>query len=132
MNKAEHAAELRNDANVHYNCCQATLMPFGADYGLDEAQAAQIGAHFGGGMRCGATCGAVTGGLMALGLAGTGENAARTFMQRFQEENDKLDCDSLLAAGRTCEKKQFCDALVLSAVRLAEDLIKQSSGSDCS
>ncbi len=79
MTKREHAAQLRADTSIHYNCCQAVLVPFAAECGLDEESALRLGQHFGSGMRMGAICGTVTGGLMVLGLAGAGEEKAKQF-----------------------------------------------------
>ncbi len=83
----EKTRALRADANVHYNCCQATLIPFSGKCGIDEETAFRAGTFFNTGMRHGSTCGAVTGALMALGLAGAGDEAAKTLMREFREKN---------------------------------------------
>ena len=92
MTKREHAAQLRADTSIHYNCCQAVLVPFAAECGLDEESALRLGQHFGSGMRMGAICGTVTGGLMVLGLAGAGEEKAKQFRRLFQEGHGDLNC----------------------------------------
>lgn len=127
MTKREHAAQLRADTAVHYNCCQSVLVPFAAQCGLDEETALRLGAHFGSGMRMGATCGAVTGGLMVLGLAGAGEEKAKQFRSAFREGHGDLNCASLLqrARERGVERKCHCDGMVLEAVELLERLVSE-------
>lgn len=122
MTKKEKAKALREDPAVHYNCAQSVFIPFAEELGLSAEQAKAIGAHFGAGMRMGATCGAATGGLMALGLMGKGEEAAKAFMAEFKECAGCMDCAALLAVCKEkgLEKKPYCDALVEKAVELVE------------
>lgn len=126
MTKLEHAQQLRNIEQPHYNCAQSALIPFARELGLEEEQAYQLAAHFGAGMRHDSTCGAVTGALMALGLKGLGEEQARAFLDKFQAEHGALDCPALLQAGEQAglAKKANCDGLVLAAVRLAQELME--------
>lgn len=134
MTKLERAAALRGDPQRHYNCCQSVLLPFAEELGMDAEAAAGIGEHFGSGMRRGSVCGAVTGGLMALGLAGMGgEQTAQAFQAAFRARARDLDCAALLAAAATRgeEKKPFCDNLVYLAVELAEEMRKDGKTFDC-
>lgn len=118
----ERAAALRNDPNTHYNCAQAVLVPFAEEMGLTTEQAAAVAAHFGSGMRMGATCGAVTGALMALGILGRKEPAARALLHEFRQGEGAVDCAHLLAVGREkgVEKSDHCAAMILHAVELVE------------
>ena len=122
MTKKERAAQLRNDSSAHYNCAQSVLIPFAEELGLTLEQATAIAAHFGSGMRVGATCGAVTGGLMALGLLGKGQEEAKAFWHDFKELAGAMDCAQLLKIGKEMgqEKKVHCDDLVIKAVELVE------------
>ena len=124
MTHTEHAAALRSDTAAHYNCAQAVLIPFAKQAGLTEEQANALAAHFGSGMRHGATCGAVTGALMALGVLGCGEDAAKALLQAFRAQQGDTACAGLLAIGKEkgLVKKDHCDAMVLAAVELVEQL----------
>lgn len=126
MTTMEKARALRDDANVHYNCCQSVLIPFAEKLGLSEEQAKALGAHFGSGMRYGSTCGALTGALMAAGLSGKDAAAANELINRFREENGYTDCRDLLqaAADRGQAKKENCDELVFQCVAAVEELLK--------
>lgn len=126
MTKREHAQALRDDAAMHYNCCQAVLIPFAAECGLTEEQAARLGSHFGGGMRCGSTCGALTGALMVLGLMGKDEiDTAKAALNQFREANGALDCATLLKdrAERGIPRKEGCDGMVAQGVAIVEELL---------
>ena len=125
MDEMERAKALRGDTRVHYNCCQSVLLPFCARCGLTEEQAMALGAHFGAGMRHGGTCGAVTGGLMVLGLAGKGEEAARALLNEIRAHNGALDCAHLLARAKAegMERKPHCDGMVYQAVACLQSLL---------
>lgn len=129
MTSMEKARALREDTNVHYNCCQSVLIPFAEKLGLSEEQAADLGAHFGSGMRHGATCGALTGALMALGLAKENSDAAIALLARFRQKNGCTDCAGLLAAAkeRGEEKKPHCDRLVYECVEFLEELLHEQA-----
>ena len=126
MNKMEHAKQLRDITEKHYNCAQSVLVPFAAEIGMSEEQAYNLGAHFGAGMRHGSTCGALTGALMVLGAMGYGEQAAQDLLRGFREKNGCTDCAHLLAASkeRGEEKKPHCDRLVCECVQALLDLTK--------
>lgn len=126
------ARELRNRKDRHYNCCQATFLPFAEEKGMDHETAFRLAEHFGGGMRRKAACGAVTGGLMALGLLGKeGEDIALAFQERFCQKAGALNCGELVAAAvaRGEEKKTSCDRLVELAAELVEEFEKEGKPS---
>lgn len=126
MTRMEETQGLRARTDVHYNCCQAVLVPFADACGLDRETAFRMGANFGSGMRHGSTCGAVTSALMVLGLAGKGADEATQFMRRFREKNRALDCANLLRMAHESgeERKPHCDRMVYDAVEILEDLLK--------
>ena len=124
MTHTEHAAALRADPAVHYNCAQSVLIPFAREAGLTEAQAMALAENFGAGMRHGSTCGAVTGALMALGALGYKEDKTKAFVRAFREREGELLCAKLLAIGKEkgLERKTHCDSMVLAAVALVGEL----------
>jgi len=66
MSKADDAI---NTFISGFNCSQAVLSAFSADYGLDTEMAYRVGAAFGGGIgHLGETCGALTGAVLVIGL----------------------------------------------------------------
>lgn len=126
MTHLEQVEALRARTDRHYNCCQAVLVPYAMDAGLTEEQAMALSEHFGGGMRTASVCGAVTGGLMALGLAGREEEAARDFQRRFRAAAGSLDCAALLRTAHENgeEKKPHCDRMVFLAADIVEELLR--------
>ncbi len=129
MTKAERAQQLRDDPITHYNCAQAVLMPFAEEHGLDEGFAADLAAHFGGGMGFGGTCGALTGALMALGLDWADEETAQALVDEFRRTEGETACARLLERQQAegGSKKAFCDALIAHCVRLVEQKSKKRS-----
>jgi C_GCAxxG_C_C family probable redox protein len=129
-----------------HNCCQAIVMTFGEQYGIDPETSKRMGRAFGGGMgRLGLVCGAVSGALMAIGLAleasqnekETRVKAAelgREFIQCFIDRYDTILCKELLGAdmltdeGRQKIEKEklfdtFCPQLVRFASEVLNDLL---------
>jgi len=125
----DRAKELRSDTSVHYNCNQATLMPFARDGGLTEEQAKDLGTYFGSGMRMGSVCGAITGGLMALGLlAGDDKELLNKYYKTLRERHDgRLNCADLLRKMKEegIPQKQHCDGMVFECVELVEELLME-------
>ncbi len=123
----DRSNELRNDANVHYNCAQGVFVPFAEKQGLTFEQANAIAENFGGGMRVGLTCGAITGGLMALGLSGAGDaRTAAEFVRRMAEKHSgDTECRNLLMneVHSPAEKKPHCDGMVYEAVEIVEEIL---------
>lgn len=124
MNKLEHAKQLRNITDKHYNCAQSVLVPFSGEMGMSQEQAYNLGAHFGAGMRHSSTCGALSGALMVLGAMGYGEQEAQALLRAFREKNGCTDCAHLLAGAkeRGEEKKPHCDRLVCECVQALLEL----------
>ena len=119
--------ELRACSDPHYNCAQAVLVPFAEKMGLDADTAMKITACFGSGMNMGSVCGAVTGGLMALGLSGAGDQkTCQEFCRRIRNNHDgMLDCRDLLRvnAEKGGARKPHCDGMVFEAVQAVEAIL---------
>ena len=126
MDLRERANELHHCEERHYNCCQAALLPFAEELGLDHETFYRLAAQFGSGMRRGSVCGAATGGLMALGLLGADAHTAAEFQRKFKDRAGAMDCADLLKAAKENgeEKKPHCDRMVDIAVELVEELRK--------
>ncbi len=126
MTHRVRASELHHCEERHYNCCQATLIPFAEELGLDHETFYRLAAQFGSGMRRGSVCGAATGGLMALGLLGADAHTAVEFQRRFKERAGAMDCAELLKAAKEHgeAKDVHCDRMVDIAVELVEELTK--------
>ncbi len=127
MTKVEYVRNLRSMADVHWNCCQSVLAAFTQECGITEDQAYKLGAQFGSGMKIGSACGALTGGLMALGLMGAGDAAARSLTQQFKARHTAYNCPELLKLGMekgSFVKKEHCDGLVYEVIELVEQLEK--------
>ena len=114
MTKKEHAARLRADTTVHYNCAQAVLVPYAREARLTEEQACAIALDFRRGMGCGAMCGAVTGAMMVLGALGQPQEKRLELLRYFRGETGAVNCAELLRAAmeRGEEQKAHCDAMV--------------------
>ena len=125
----EKAKELRASQERHYNCAQATLIPFAAAAGISDEQAYKTAANFGSGMKMVATCGAVTGGLMALGLFGVDDGQTiNAYYTKIRDNHEGfLDCADLLRINkeRGGEKKPHCDAMVYECVGVVEEILKE-------
>ena len=111
----------------HYNCAQAVVTVFAEDLHYDEEAAFKSAAAFGGGMRIGSVCGAITGGLMALGLAGIDDaKTVNTYFRKVREKHDGLiNCSDLLRINSKNggEKGPHCDAMVYECVGYVEELL---------
>ena len=118
MNEAEYARRLRDRTDMHFNCCQATVIPFCESCGMSSEAAYALGQNFGGGMGCGSVCGAVTGALMVLGMCGGTPAQAKELREYFQKMYGSLNCAELLRqmTERKETKKSHCDNLVEEVV----------------
>ena len=127
MTRMEKCKALRAETAVHYNCCQAVLVPFAAEMGIAEEQADKMGAHFGAGMRHGSTCGAITGALMVLGMLGYDEKTATALLRQVREGHGALDCATLLRTSHEAgiPRKQHCDGIVFELLQAVEEIISQ-------
>ena len=126
----DRARELRAIVTPHYNCAQSVLLPFAEVFGMSEEDVMRIAVHFGAGMKMGSVCGAVTGGLMALGLAGIDSaQAANDFTRKIRTNHEGLlDCKDLLRvnAQQGGDKKAHCDDMVYEAVEAVYELLKEN------
>lgn len=125
----KRAEELRADTETHYNCNQATLLPFAEDE-IPEDQVMRLSTYFGSGMRMGSVCGAITGGLMALGLKGRGDGATlQKYYKTLRERHGSLNCADLLRKAKEAglPQKQHCDGMVFECVQLVEQLLEESA-----
>lgn len=111
-----------------YNCCQAVVSVFAQEAGYDEAACLRAATFFRGGMQMGSVCGAITGGLMALGLAGVTDPAVPdAYLRKLREAHDGLlDCRDLLRvnAERGGAKAPFCNALISECVAYVEEALR--------
>lgn len=125
----ERRSHFGPDGRPAYNCAQAVVTVFAEDAGYDEEAAMRAASYFRGGMQMGSVCGAVTGGLMALGLAGLDEAAvANAFIRKVKESHGGMvNCKDLLAASaaRGEVKKVHCDAMICACVKLVEEALAE-------
>ena len=132
-----------------YACSQAIVTTYCDQFGLDIKNALNISAGFAGGMRSGKTCGAITGAIMILGLAFSGQHSEQLvdrkdvyavvseFTQRFKEKYGSTECKDLLTVDiSTAEGKQvaneknlfytICPKFIRTSAEILESLIKLS------
>ena len=112
-----------------YNCCQAVVSVFAKDLNFDEDACLKAATYFRGGMQMGSVCGAVTGGLMALGLAGLDDSTVPgSYYRRFRENHGGLmNCKDLLrvSAEKGEIKKDHCDAVIFECVSYVEAVLRE-------
>ncbi|MBI4698194.1 MAG: C_GCAxxG_C_C family protein [Nitrospirae bacterium] len=107
-----------------FNCAQALLAVYSAEFNLEQETALKIGSPIGGGMgRRGETCGAVAGAFMIIGLkygmSRPDDKKAKdrtydlveNFMDKFKAHNNSIVCRELLG----------CDIKSPGATRIAKD-----------
>lgn len=116
------------DGRPAYSCCQSVAVIFAEDAGYDEKAAMKAAMFFRGGMQMGSVCGAVTGGLIALGMAGiTDPQAANDFIRAVRENHSGLlNCADLLRvnAENGGEKMPHCNALIRECIDLIEEILR--------
>lgn len=142
LNHSEKAARLFAEG---YNCCQAVLVAFAKDCGMDEDVAAKLSSSFGGGMgRMREVCGAVSGMFMVAGLlAGYGNSDGKerkdehykliqTLAEEFKAVHKSIICRELLgnlgdstapvSSPRTAEyyKVRPCVGFVITAAEILD------------
>jgi C_GCAxxG_C_C family probable redox protein len=146
LDRTERAVDLFRGGHA---CCQAVLLAWAADLGLDHDRAARLAAGFGGGMDLGATCGAVTGAIMVLGLALCSDDcvsdegravmvdAVASFGERFRARIGAVDCPDIIGcdlrtsagAAEASEHGLFasrCAPAVRAAAEILEDMLPSS------
>ena len=125
----ERRSHIGPEGRPVYNCAQAVVSVFARDAGYDEDAALRAATYFRGGMQIGSVCGAITGGLMALGLAGLDDAAlSNAFIRRVKGIHDgMINCRDLLAASaaRGEVKKGHCDAMICACVELVEENLRE-------
>ena len=132
MTNQERAARLHGNG---YNCCQAVLLTFCDELGVDPVTAFKIGEGFGlgmGGMEN--TCGALSGAIMLAGLknsdgdldhprtkAGT-YRISRELTEAFKEKTGALVCRDLKGID-TGKGLCSCPKCIDSAVQIVEEIL---------
>jgi len=145
--KAEKAREYFKEG---YNCCQAVVLAFCEDAGIDKETALLMASSFGGGIgRLREVCGAVSGMCMIAGkLYGyTSPDAKEEKMEHykliqdlakaFSDKNGSIICRELTGLEKTTHipdernkeyyKKRPCDMLVYDAAEILEKLIQDKA-----
>ena len=130
----DRAAEMRSlfkpDGKTVYNCAQTVAAVFASDAGYDEDTALRAATCFRGGMQMGSVCGAVTGGLLALGLAGIEDrDTVDEYLRKVRQAHaGVVDCGAFVsdAQARGIEKKTCCDALIRECVGYVEEILKKN------
>ncbi len=139
MTKADDPVDLFNQG---FNCSQAVLSVFAADFGLEVGAARRIAQGFGAGAgRSDEMCGAASGAIMVLGLRYGGiraddsdarettYTAVADFLQRFTKLHGSTECTALLRYNlsdprQRAEAKKIvparCPMFVSDAVTLLE------------
>ena len=124
----ERRSRLTPEGRPEYNCAQAVVSVFAEDVGYDEAACVKAATYFRGGMQMGSVCGAITGGLMALGLAGVDDTPAiHEYYRKIRENHDgMMNCRDLLrvSAERGEQKLAHCNALICECVGYVEDILR--------
>ena len=123
-------AQFGPDGRPVYNCCQAVATVFAEDAGYDETAAMKAATFFRGGMQIGSVCGAVTGGLIALGLAGLdAPGVSAAFLQKVKANHDSMICcrDLLkVSAERGEVKLTHCNGLICECVGYVEEALREN------
>lgn len=124
MTKHEDMVALRNHPDIHYNCAQSVLIPFGEDMGMTREQACAISLNFGGGMGCGSVCGAITGAFMAMGGLDVPPEKRLELLEKIRQAYGSYNCAELMTGLEpgTPERKAKCDALVADCLRYVCEL----------
>ena len=124
----ERRSQFTRDGRPAWNCCQAVVSVFAQDAGYDESACMKAATYFRGGMQMGSVCGAVTGGLMALGLAGADDaQTANDFIRKVRENHSGLiNCGDLLRVNMENggEKMPHCNAMIRECIGYAEEALR--------
>lgn len=125
----ERRSHITPEGRPAWNCCQAVVSVFAQDAGYDEDTCMKAATYFRGGMQTGAVCGAVTGGLLALGLAGVDDPKAADTLIRTIKQNHAgmIDCKDLLRANAESggEKMPHCNAMIRESIGCVEKILKE-------
>ena len=125
----ERRSRMNPEGRPAWNCCQAVVSVFARDAGYDEEACMKAATYFRGGMQMGSVCGAVTGGLMALGLAGIEDaQAGSSLIRRIRENHGGLiNCADLLRvnAENGGEKMPHCNAMIRECIGITEEILRE-------
>ena len=125
----ERRSRMNPDGKPAWNCCQAVVSVFAQDAGYDEEACMKAATYFRGGMQIGSVCGAVTGGLLALGLAGVDNPQASNELIRKVRENHNalIECRDLLRVNAEGggEKMPHCNAMIRECIGYVEDILRE-------
>ena len=125
----ERRSRFTPDGRPEWNCCQAVVSVFAQDAGYDEEACMKAATFFRGGMQTGAVCGTITGGLMALGLAGLDDaQTATDFIRKVRENhNGMINCRDLLRANAENggEKMPHCNAMIRECIGYVEEILQE-------
>ena len=125
----ERRSHITPEGRPAWNCCQAVVSVFAQDAGYDEDTCMKAATYFRGGMQTGAVCGAVTGGLLALGLAGVDDPKVADTLIRTIKQNHAgmIDCKDLLRANAENggEKMPHCNAMIRESIGCVEKILKE-------
>jgi len=121
MSKSEAAIKLFDTRN----CAQSVLVPYAADFDLDNEKALQVSVGFGGGFgRLQDICGAINGSVIVLGLASNFKEEdgrekinevyakVRSFIEEFKQAKGSIKCRELLGG---------CDLLTDEGQKIFKD-----------
>lgn len=85
--------------------------------------------YFRGGMQMGSVCGAITGGLMALGMAGLDDaDIINDFYKKIREKHSGImNCKDLLRvnAEHGGEKMTHCNAMICECIDYIEGILRK-------
>ena len=125
----ERRSQFNPDGKPAWNCCQAVVSVFAKDAGYDEETCMKAATYFRGGMQMGSVCGAITGGLLALGLAGVSDpQTANDLLRKVRENhNEIVNCQDLLRinAENGGEKMPHCNAMIRECVTYVEEALRE-------
>ena len=112
---SEKGKKAQNTFENGFNCCQAVLVTFAPELGLDSTSALRLASSFGGGVGGrGELCGAVTGAFLVLGLKygrvspedsdskAKNYNTMNEFEQKFLEKFGSTNCSELIGCDMSC------------------------------
>ena len=124
----ERRSVMTPEGRPAWNCCQAVVSVFAQDAGYDEEACMKAATYFRGGMQMGSVCGVVTGGLMALGLAGVDDpQTANEFVRKIRENhNGLINCADLLRVNveNGGEKMPHCNAMIRDSIGCVEEILR--------
>ena len=131
----ERRSHFTPEGSPAWNCCQAVVSVFAEDVGYDEDFCMKAATCFRGGMQMGSVCGAVTGGLMALGLAGVEDpRSASELIRKVRENhNGMINCRDLLRinAENGGKKLPHCNAMIRECICYVEEILQAKGKLEC-